>query len=283
MNEIRRPAVADIFYPGDSVNLKRMINAFIANVPDFVTDYFIKNGIDEFFSLIVPHAGYIYSGQVAAYGYSLLKEKKYDTVILIGPSHYNYFEGFALAYYKSFLTPLGEIEIDMELSNTLAEKGKGLFEYLKNAHLREHSLEVQLPFLQAVLEEGFKIVPILMGEQNLRFSEEGADVLSGVLKSYERSYIIIISSDLSHYHNAMLAETMDKKLISVIKELNPRKLLNLCEAGEIEACGVGPIATMLTSAAKMNRKNIKELIYSHSGEVSKDNDRVVGYTSIVVW
>ncbi len=213
----------------------------------------------------------------------MLKDKKFDTVILIGPSHYSYFEGFALAYYKSFLTPFGEVEIDIEFSNILTEKGKGLFEFLKNAHLREHSLEVQLPFLQTVLEKGFKIVPILMGEQNIKFSEEGAEILSSVLKSYEKSYIIIISSDLSHYHNAMMAETMDKKLISIMKELNPRKLISFCESGEIEACGIGPIATMLTTAIKMNRKNLKELIYTHSGNVSGDYERVVGYTSIVVW
>ncbi|MCX7821487.1 MAG: AmmeMemoRadiSam system protein B [Brevinematales bacterium] len=283
MNEIRSPAVAGIFYPEDSINLKRMINGFISEVPDYIPDYFKKNGIHNFFSIIVPHAGYIYSGSVAAYGYSLLKGKKFDTVILLGPSHYSYFEGFALAYFKSFLTPLGEIPIDIEFSDLLAKEGKGVFEYLKNAHMREHSLEVQLPFLQEILEEDFRIVPILMGEQNIRASEEGAEILHKILSNYEKSFLIVVSTDLSHYHNSMLAEKMDTKFINTIKELNPRKLISLTESNEIEACGVGPVATMLTTAIKMNRRNIKDLIYRHSGEVSKDYDRVVGYTSIAVW
>lgn len=283
MNEVRYPSVAGIFYPEDAINLKRMINGFVSDVPDYVPDYFKKNGIHNFFSLIVPHAGYIYSGSVAAYGYSLLKDREIETVIIIGPSHYSYFEGFALAYFNSFLTPLGEVPIDIDFSNLLAEEGRGVFEYLKNAHIREHSIEVQLPFLQETIKDGFKIVPLLMGEQNIRASEEGAEILTKVLTNYDKNYIIIVSTDLSHYHNSMLAEKMDTKFINTIKELNPRKLLSLAESNEIEACGIGPVATMLTTAIKMNRRNIKDLVYKHSGEVSKDYDRVVGYTSIAVW
>jgi len=283
MNEVRKPAVANIFYPEDAINLKRTISSFISDVPDYITDFFKKNGINDFFSIISPHAGYIYSGQVAAYGYSLLKQKKYDTIIIIGPSHYSYFEGFALGYFKSFLTPFGEIDVDVEFSNLLAKESKGLFEFLKNAHIREHSIEVQLPFLKTVIDSDFKIVPILMGEQNIKFSEEGAEVLANVLKNYEKKCLIVVSTDLSHYHNSMVAEKMDQKLINIIKELNPRKLINLSESGEIEACGIGPIATMLTTAIKLNKKNIKELIYKHSGETSQDYERVVGYTSIVIW
>ncbi len=283
MNETRKPSVAGIFYPEDSINLKRMINGFLSNVPEYIPDYFKKNGIRDFFSIIVPHAGYVYSGSVAAYGYSLLKGRKYDTVILIGPSHYTYFEGFALAYYKSFLTPLGELSLDLEFSTLLEKESGGVFEFFKNAHLKEHSLEVQLPFLQEVLEDGFMIVPMLMGEQNLKYCEEGAEVLAKVLANYDKNYIIIVSTDLSHYHNSMLAEKMDVKFINTVKELNPRKLLSLSESGEIEACGIGPVVTTLTTAIKMNKRNIKELIYKHSGEVSGDNERVVGYTSIAVW
>jgi len=283
MDEVRKPAVAGLFYPEDSVNLKRIISNFISSVPDEVIDYFKKNSINDIFSIIVPHAGYVYSGLAAAYGFSLIKKKKYDTVILIGPSHYTYFEGFALPYYKSFLTPLGEIEIDSELSHLIMEKGKGTFDYSKNAHLREHSLEVELPFLQFVLEGNFKILPILMGEQTIKFAQDGAEILTGVLSSYEKSYVIVVSSDLSHYHNSRIAEEMDRKCINVIKEMNARKLIDMALSGEIEACGAGPIATMLILAVKMNKENAKELIYTHSGYTSNDYDRVVGYTSIAIW
>ena len=121
MDDIRKPAVASMFYPDDAVNLKRIINTFLSNVPQENGDYFKKNGIDQLFGVVVPHAGYIYSGQVAAYAYSLLRATSYETVILIGPSHYNYFEGFAIPYYQSFETPLGEIEVDTEFCSALAE------------------------------------------------------------------------------------------------------------------------------------------------------------------
>ncbi len=191
MDEVRKPAVASLFYPDDTINLKRMINNYISNVPNETVDYFKKNAVDNYFGIIVPHAGYVYSGQIAAYAYSLIKQKSIDTVILIGPSHFTFFEGFALSYYKSFKTPLGEIPVDIELIKSLADIGKGTFDYVNTAHVKEHSLEVQLPFLQTVLNGDFKIVPILMGEQTVRNVKLGWKFYSACLKIMNGNILLL--------------------------------------------------------------------------------------------
>jgi MEMO1 family protein len=283
MDEVRKPAVASMFYPDDTINLKRMINNFLSNVPSETGDFFKKNSVDNYFGLIAPHAGYVYSGQVAAYAYSLFRQKAFDTVIMIGPSHFTYFEGFALSYYGAFETPFGEIEIDQDFTHKLAEKGKGDFDFLNAAHLKEHSLEVQLPFLQVVLNQGFKIVPILMGEQTYKNAQAGAEVLANLLKDSEKHYLIVISSDLSHYHSNEEALGLDKKFTAIVEQMNPKKLMEEVRARSVEACGAGPISIFLELARKLNHNHIKNLVYQNSGDVSGDYSKVVGYFSSVVW
>ena len=233
--------------------------------------------------MVVPHAGYIYSGQVAAYAYSLLRATSYETVILIGPSHYNYFEGFAIPYYQSFETPLGEIEVDTEFCSALAEQGKGVFDFMNTAHVREHSLEVQLPFLQTVMKENFKIIPILMGAQNYRNAQYGAETLAEILKNYEKHYTIVISTDLSHYHGDAEARKMDAEWIALAEQMNAKRMLQHIETKAVEACGAGPVATFLETAHLLGKTNYKTLVYKNSGDTSGDTSRVVGYASAAVW
>lgn len=236
MEENRKPAVASMFYPDDTINLKRMINQFLSNVPADSTDFFKKNAFDNIFSIIVPHAGYIYSGQVAAYSYSLLKQKEYDTVVLIGPSHFAYFEGFALPFYKSFETPLGRIDLEQDILNLLVKKSNSFFDFINTAHVKEHSLEVQLPFLQTILTNDFKIVPILMGEQSYKNAKEAAETLFEVFKNYDKHFLFVISTDLSHYHTDEEARVMDNELIKTLSGMDAKKLLDESKAGKIEAC-----------------------------------------------
>ncbi len=283
MEEIRKPAVASMFYPDDTINLKRMINQFISNVPADSTDFFKKNAFDNIFSIIVPHAGYIYSGQVAAYSYSLLKQKEYDTIVLIGPSHFTYFEGFALPYYKCFETPLGKINLDQDLLNQLVKKSNSFFDYINTAHIKEHSLEVQLPFLQSILTNDFQIVPILMGEQSYKNALEAAETLYEVFKNYDKHFLFVISTDLSHYHSDEEARSMDNELITTLSRMDAKKLLEESKEGKLEACGIGPIAVVLELARLFNRTKIKVLVYKNSGETSNDYERVVGYLSAAVW
>jgi AmmeMemoRadiSam system protein B len=283
MSDMRKPAVASLFYPDDAINLKRIINNYLNDVPDEVNEYFRINGIDNIFGIVVPHAGYFYSGAVASYCYSLLRQKTFDTVILIGPSHFTNFEGFSLPIYKSFQTPLGEIQVDTQFINLLASKGAGVFDFVNSAHLKEHSLEVQLPFLQTVLEEGFKIVPILMGEQTLKNAEDAAEILFKILDEYDKHFIIVISTDLSHYHEDSEARKMDQEFMTLFQNMNTKRLMQEIKSSAIEACGAGPVAVLLETGRKMLRNNIKTLNYKTSGEVSGDLSRVVGYLSAVIW
>jgi len=283
MEGIRKPAVAGLFYPEDSINLKRMINNFLSNVPPSTLRYFKKNAIDNFFGVISPHAGYIYSGPAAAYAYSLLKQKSYDTIFLIGPSHFANFEGFALPFYESFDMPLGKIDVDQEVQKELVEKSGGFFDFINSAHIREHSLEVQLPFLQVVLDGKFKIVPMLMGEQNYKNVEAGAEILYNFLKHYEKHYLIVISSDLSHYHSGEEAKRMDEELIQIVSKMEAQQLMEEARKGRIEACGAGPISIILKLGNMLNRNHIKPLVYMNSGDTSGDYSQVVGYLSAAIW
>lgn len=283
MDDVRKPAVASMFYPDDAINLKRIINNYLSDVPDEITDYFKMNRIDNLLGVIVPHAGYTYSGMIASYAYSLFRQKSIDTVIMIGPSHFTNFEGFALPYFKAFETPLGEIDVDVEFMEMLAEKGVGVFDYVNSSHIKEHCLEVQLPFLQTVLNDGFKIVPILMGEQTLKNAEDGAEILAGILKNYEKHTMIVISTDLSHYHTGDEAKVMDQECITLIEHLNSKRLMQEVKAGNIEACGAGPVAVLLEVGRLLYHNNIKTLVYKNSGDVSGDYSRVVGYLSAVLW
>lgn len=283
MGEVRKPAVASMFYPDEKISLKKMINTFLSEVPDDVTEFFIKKRIDNLFGLIAPHAGYVYSGGVAAHAFALLKQKAIDTVILIGPSHYNQFSGYALTHFQSFETPLGVIPVDEKLTAMINEKGSNVFEYIDTAHIREHSLEVQLPFLQSTLINNFKIVPILMGEQTLSNVTLGADIIKSVLDDYEKSYIIVISSDLSHYYNDEAAHKLDDRFLDLVDAMNAQKLMQAISVGEAEACGAGPVAFLLELAKKMNRTSVKNLVYNNSGDASGDYSRVVGYLASVIW
>lgn len=282
-SDVRKPAVANIFYPDDRINLKRLINGFLSDVPDEQEEYFHKNSVDSLFGVIVPHAGYFYSGRVAAYAYALLRQMSIDTVVLIGPSHYASFEGFALSDSSGFLTPLGIAEIDTELNAKILEVGEGLFDHGNAAHSREHCLEVQIPFLQSVLGEETRIVPVLMGDPDYRDAARGAEVLAEALSSYEKHTLVVLSTDLSHYHTRAEARVLDQRIIGAIEQMDARKITSLSASHEGEACGAGPLTMFIDLAARLHRNSSKVLCYDDSGTASGDTEKVVGYVSAAVW
>jgi MEMO1 family protein len=282
-DDVRKAAYASMFYPEDKLNLKRMIKTFLSNVPSENADFIKKQNIDNIFGIISPHAGYIYSGQVAAFGYSLLKGMTIDTIIIIGPSHHIAFEGFSLCNFKAYDTPLGEIPIDREFSKLLIENGNGVFDYLDSAHTKEHSIEVQLPFLYSTLINNFSIVPIIMGEQSYENVVTGATAIAASLEKYDKSTLFVISTDLSHYYNDKRARELDEKFIDILNQMDAHKLMEAISHNEIEACGAGPVAVFLELANQLGKKNIKNLIYKNSGDTSGDYSKVVGYLSATVW
>ncbi len=282
MREVRKPAVAHLFYPGDKIHLKAMVNEFLANVDEqLIQELQPKIGLP--LALVSPHAGYVYSGQVAAYGYKLIEHTNWDVVVLLGPSHYVNFEGGALSPAVSFQTPLGEIDVQQDYNAALIEEDPHLFSYLSAAHEREHCLETQLPFLKEIIEGEFHIVPILLGSLSPQSIKDIARILAHVHRQRNERILYVVSTDLSHYHSDKEAIEMDKRLIRHFVKMDSASLMKDALAGLVEACGIFPLLVIMELARDLGRTQAKNLIYRHSGMVSGDNHQVVGYMSGVIW
>jgi AmmeMemoRadiSam system protein B len=254
----RQPAVAGAFYPGDKQELAHDIKAFLGRaIPD------VANGPPK--AIIVPHAGYIYSGQIAATAYAGLAaiRKAISRVVLLGPVHRVPVRGLAVSDAEAFATPLGEIELDQVAIASLA--GMRQVVVSSAAHLQEHSLEVQLPFLQTVLEN-FKLVPLAVGDAT---SEEVAEVLDKLWGGSET--LIVVSSDLSHYLPYGIAQSVDKVTAQNILGMKG----NLTHQ---QACGGTPVNGLIL-AAKRHHLHPKLLGMCNSGDTAGDKQRVVGYAS----
>jgi len=267
-NEIRPPAVAGMFYEREPVRLKNHIKTFLeeVNPPD------IKGRI---IGLVSPHAGYFYSGKTAAFGYKLIQNEKYDTVIVISPSHYEYFRGVSVYNGSAYQTPLGIVQIDQDLREELKDYNSVL-EFSKRGHGREHALEVQLPFLQVALSE-FKLLPIVMGDQGKDFAFSLAEVLAEVLKN--KNILMVASSDLSHYYSHDIANSLDSRIEKLINNYDEETLIDELEEEKVQACGGGPIVTVMRASRLLGADKSKVLYRNDSSEASGDKHQVVGYLS----
>lgn len=269
---IREPVVAGMFYPLDKKALMRLVVELFERAKPKKIRGNIK-------ALICPHAGYVYSGLTAAFGYKLLENKKFDSVVIISPSHREYFNGVSIfpgSYYK---TPLGEVPVDIELSKLIVEN-EPIIKFSQLGHGEEHSLEVQLPFLQIILEN-FKLVPIVMGDQKQEYCYKVGEVLGKVLKG--KNVLIVASTDLSHYHPYEIANQLDAIVIDAVSKFDYKKLLDELYAQNTEACGGGPAAVAMIAAKKLGANKVEILHSCNSGDISGDRDAVVGYMSAVIY
>ena len=274
---VRKPAVAGQFYTGNPEVLKREIVGYLdAAKPPAVSG--------EIIALVSPHAGYTYSGQVAAYGYRLIRGATYDAVVVISPSHAEHFAFASVFPGAAYATPLGEIPVDAELAMLIASKN-GLVRADMTGHQArtfersEHSLEVQLPFLQVALGQ-FKLVPIVMGDQSQKTVEALGNVLGDVLAG--KSVLIVASTDLSHFHTDQEARALDAVFEERLREFNPDKLLAALSKDETEACGGGPVAAAMIAARALGATRCEVLRHATSGDVTGDKSSVVGYVSAVM-
>ena len=270
MNSICKPVVAGTFYPGNPEKLKNEIIAYFQKVELSLPD------ISDILGVISPHAGYIYSGQCAAYSYQALKRKKFSTAVIIAPSHQYGDFYYSVGDYDAFETPIGQVEVDRDLTKKLL--GDSKFVFYPYAHSREHSLEVQLPFLQMINPQA-KILPILIGYQYDQSSLYLSQKLAEMFKDKMDSIVFIISSDLSHYHTSTQAETMDNSLAAAIESLDIETVDKLIKERKSEACGFGGILTLMNLGRLLNYPKVKTLKYMHSGATSGDYNHVVGYLS----
>ncbi len=265
---VKDPSVAGTFYPADKKELRETVEGFLAKAEKGQ-----RNG--KLIALVSPHAGYRFSGQVAAYGYKEIKDSGIKKVILIGPSHHSAFKGASVYTKGSFRTPLGDVKIDETLTAGLLDE-KADIRFYPEAYEKEHSIEVQLPFLQTVLKD-FTIVPILIGSPTKQTFEH---LISGLTDMLDEKTLIIASSDLSHYHDYARAKEMDGKIISAIERLSVMDVAQLLQNGEAELCGSFPVVIAMEAAKRYGATVGIVFNSANSGDVTGEKDKVVGYASL---
>jgi len=273
MEEIREPAVAGSWYSDNPEILSRELKGYLDNVK--------KEKINgKVIALVSPHAGYQYSGLVAAHAYKLIEGTSYDAVVVVAPSHRALFKGASIYDRGGFRTPLGIVPIDEGLSKKVMEKRKEI-QFIPEAHAQEHSLEIQLPFLQVLLKT-FKLIPIVMEPY---WSWETCQYLSTAIADTVRgkNVVLIASSDLSHFHSYDKAVELDRNVLNHIERFDPEGLNRDLRQGRCEACGGGPIISIMLAAKALGANKGKVLKYLNSGDVTGDRSRVVGYAAGVFY
>lgn len=274
----RQPVVAGSFYPDKPEALEIVLESMFAKAEKRILPGDLK-------ALLVPHAGYVYSGKVAAEAYKLIDtEKKYDNIFIIASSHQKYMQGASIYNQGDYVTPLGKVKVNRDLANQLIEANNNLF-FDPEAHAAEHSLEVQLPFLQYRLKTDFQIVPIVTGFQDVVFSRK----LASILKPYlNENNLFIISSDFSHYPAYQHAVVADERTGQAILAKSPRMLISAINTNASEnfpnlvtsLCGWPGVLTFLYMIETESNIDAIHIKYMNSGDVTKDSSRVVGYHSI---
>ncbi|MEW6074787.1 MAG: AmmeMemoRadiSam system protein B [Candidatus Omnitrophota bacterium] len=274
--DIKEPSVSGQFYPSNPTVLKEQLDSFIKKADP-------KEASGRIFALVCPHAGYQFCGPAAAFGYSLIKGKPYKTVVVIGPSHHYAFSGISVYPKGKFRTPLGDIEIDEEFVSKLLNKEPAVtFDAL--AFAKEHSIEVQLPFLQAALSD-FKLVPVVMG--NCSFSE--CQKLAVLLKSaigIRKDVLVVASTDFYHGYDFREAKTIDMTTVSYIERMDSSGLFSALQEGKAQLCGGFPVVTTLLLSKAFMCNKVTPLRCTNSAEVTnrmQTGTWTVGYGSLAVY
>lgn len=266
---MRKPVVDGRFYPATKEELLHTVE-----------EYFKENQSTpqvEACAVIVPHAGYVYSGELAAK--TLRSVRIPETVLLIGPNHTGQGAPASLST-DIWFTPLGSIPVNTDLAKVIAREGR-IIVVDEAAHSHEHSLEVQLPFLQR-LQQNLSIVPLTISHVSYENCEEIAESIYRSLIEYEEKILIVASSDMSHYESRPVAELKDRLALGAIMSMEPLTLYSVVHENKISMCGVIPVVITLLICQKMGAKAPRLLDYMDSGTVSGDTDQVVGYAGVII-
>ena len=279
MTTIRRPYVAGTFYEGNAESLKQQVErCFLHKFGPQKMPKVNASGPRKLIGLICPHAGYAYSGPVAANAYyKLAQDGRPDTVVILGPNHTGYGSAIALMNDGFWRTPFGDVEIDGETADQIVSETR-LVDMDDSAHRFEHSIEVQLPFLQYLYGSDFKFVPICFLMQDLQSAIEVGKALIEVLAT--KNAVVIASSDLTHYEPQAGAERKDMAALKAVQALDEKLLFSTIEEQNISACGYGPITALITFAKGMGVKDAKLLSHRTSGDMINDYSSVVGYAAV---
>ena len=273
--DIRPSPIAGRWYPGDSGKLADSVDRYIAaaQLPEIDGDVI---------GIIVPHAGHLYSGPVAGYGFKALRDAQPEIVVVVSPMHQPYSQPFLTSAHQAYETPLGVITIDREAISELndaleTELGFGLTPVRND---NEHSLEIELPFLQRVLQREFTLLPLMVRDQNPNNIETLGRTLAKILS--QKPALLVASSDLSHFYDQLQAEQLDGEMLSRVEAFDPRSVLQAEEEGKGFACGRNAIAAVLWAAKGLGANSVKILNHATSGDVTGDYSGVVGYAAAVI-
>ncbi len=269
---VKKPNVSGQFYSAQASVLREEIKGFLAKAKPNL------NKGDKIAILISPHAGYIYSGQVAAYGYKAIEGKNYRTVIILGPSHFYGFHGISVWPQGFFETPLGRMAVNEKIAKQFLKKGN-IFQFIPQAFEKEHSIEVQIPFIQTVLPKA-NIVPLVIGQISFEDCQKLAQALYDIVGEREDIFVLV-STDFSHYHDYETARRIDLGTIQALQNRQAEALWDGCILRKTEMCGFMGAVAALIYANKEHFEGPKVLLYKNSGDVIGDKRRVVGYVSAV--
>ena len=272
-----RPSpIAGTWYTSEAAALSRQIDSFINDA--MITEEDIHGKVT---GLVAPHAGYRFSGRTAGYAYKTIKGEKRDLVVILSPFH-QYFSGDLITTtHQAYSTPLGEVPVDMDALVKLEEVlKKNSIPIHQVSNDPEHSLEIQLPFLQRALSANFKLLPLMIRSRDVHILEQTAEALFNVVE--DQNFVIIASTDLSHFYPLDIAEVMDVEMLKQIKEMNPEGVLSAEREGSASACGASAVAVMLWLTKKVGAKKAHILNYSTSADSTDDKTSVVGYCSAAV-
>ena len=270
--KIRPPAVAGMFYPEQKISLDQDVAMVLEE----------SREIDlpgEVIGLVVPHAGYMYSGGVAARAYRQIVDSSIDVVVVIAPSHCEYFTEISIYDGYAYSTPLGTLPVDTELAKSLADQSPQIVLSEKGHRFEEHALEVQLPFLQKSIDD-FRFVPIVMGEHSQDNIQSLANALANVLK--DQRALIVASTDLSHFYDDEKANSLDQVVVDNIENFDDEQLFQDLQNGECEMCGGGPAIAAMKACKLLGANKSQVLLYRNSGDITGDRQEVEGYLSAIL-
>lgn len=265
----RQPILAGSWYPADAEELQASVARYIA-----AADTAELPG--RLLGLVAPHAGHVYSGAIAGQAYALLQQAAADTVVVVAPSHHHAFQGVSVYDAGGYATPLGVMRLDEDFIALLREQMPSL-KHVPEAHSEEHSLEIQVPFLQVAAPQA-RLVPLVVGQQGMAVSRELAQALAGAVQaSSNKRVVLLASSDLSHFHDKETCAQLDRRIHEAVQHLDAWAIAECMADRSCEACGAGPMISVLLASQELGANDSRVLAVGDSSDVSNDTDRVVGY------
>jgi hypothetical protein len=275
ISSARPSPIAGTWYSGDPQRLAQIVDDYIENAdPPAVPGVVL--------GLVAPHAGYQYSGRVAGYAFKTVQGRHFDRVVVLSPMHQYMPHPLLTSAHDAYQTPLGQIPLAKDALSAINKQLKEMtgLQFTAVSNDQEHSLEIELPFLQRALSGNFELVPIMMRDQSRRVAQTLGQILAEVLDS--ETTLLVASSDLSHFYTEARANELDNLVLGALSDFSPEKLFDLHEQGLGQACGLSPIATVLWTAREWGADEVTLLNYNTSATVTGDRSSVVGYGAAAI-